>query len=344
MPKSPNQKLKLLYLAQILQDETDENHPLTVQELIARLASIGITAERKSIYDDIAALQRFGLDIVVARRQSNAYCIGERSFQLPELKLLVDAVQASKFITAKKSRELIKKISALASMHDASILQRQLYFSGGAKTMNETIYYSVDTIHTALSQNRKIEFRYYEWVVSPSSPRLFEKQWRRQGRAYRISPWALLWDSEYYYLVAYDTEAAMLKHYRVDKMEAVSLAPEKRDGQEVFDKVDLAEYARQTFGMFGGEETDVTLRFSNRLIGVVLDRFGKDIIVHPAGDRHFTVTVKAVISQLFLAWLLGFGDEVEALSPPLLIESLRSTLQKVAPLYVPKEEQAPVGK
>ena len=340
MPKSPNQKLKLLYLAQILQDETDENHPLTVQQLIARLAQMDISAERKSIYDDIDALQRFGLDILTTRRQSNAYYVGERRFQLPELKLLVDAVQASKFITAKKSRELIKKLGELASQHDASLLQRQLYFRDGAKTMNETIYYNVDALHTAILQNRKVEFRYFEWIISSASPRLFEKQWRHQGRAYRISPWGLLWDSEYYYLVAYDTDDAKTKHYRVDKMESVTPVAEKRDGQETFENLDWAEYTRQTFGMFGGEETEVTLRFSNHLIGVVVDRFGKDVTIRPAGDGYFSVTVKAVVSGPFLAWLLSFGAEAEALSPFSLREALRTTLHKTSRLYAGAENES----
>lgn len=338
MPKSPKQKLKLLYLAKILQEQTDEAHPMTVQELIAALQQLDIAAERKSVYDDLAALQQFGLDIVVTRRQANSYYIGERTFQLPELKLLVDAVQASKFITAKKSRELIEKLGSLASMQDAQLLQRQVYFSGRDKTMNETIYYSVDKIHSAISQNCKIEFKYYEWVVDSASPRLFEKSWRQGGKPYRVSPWALVWDSEYYYLVAYDSAAAILKHYRVDKMEAVTLLADARDGRALFEKEDLAAYTRRTFGMFGGEETDVKIRFANRLINVVVDRFGKDIRIQRVDAAHFNVTLRVVVSAPFIAWLLSFGNEAEVLAPAHLLGEINATLAALEKVYPKRAE------
>lgn len=333
MPKSPNQKLKLLYLVKILEEQSDEAHPLTVQQMIDALAIYDVGAERKSIYDDIEALQNFGYDIIQLRGRKNSYYLGERRFQLPELKLLVDAAQSAKFITAKKSDELIRKISALASRHDAQLLRREVHVQGRVKTMNESIYYNVDILQTAIAKNRKVSCRYYEWAIDPASRRLFERRWRHNGRPYHISPFAMLWDSENYYLAAYDSEAGIIKHYRVDKMANLEILDEGREGRRQFESLDMAQYTKSTFGMFGGTESAVTLRFANRLIGVVVDRFGKDIIIQKADEEHFTVTIQAVVSPQFIAWLLGFGAEIEVLRPQSVIDDVVRTMQAVAGVY-----------
>lgn len=333
MPKSPNQKLKLLYLAKILSEESDEAHPLTIADLAAALARRGIAAERKSLYDDLEALERFGLDIVVLRGRGNAYYLGERHFQLPEIKLLVDAVQSAKFISLGKSQALIIKICALASRHQGGVMQRQVYVQGRAKTFNEHSYYNVDAIQNALAENRQIQFRYYEWVVAPKSARLFTRRWRHGGRPYQVSPWSLLWDDEFYYLLAYDEAAGIIKHYRVDKMDDIALCGEARSGRAVFEGLDLAQYNTRTFGMFGGTETAVRLRFANRLVGVVVDRFGQNVIIHADGPHHFVTTVQAVVSPQFFSWLFGFGAEVEVLAPQALIHCLRQELAAVSALY-----------
>lgn len=212
MPKSPNQKLKLLYLMEILLQQTDERHPMTVPEMIAQLAQRGVSAERKSIYGDLEALRTFGLDIVQTKSKTTGYYVGTRAFETPELKLLVDSVQSSKFITHKKTLALIKKIEGLASIYDAQLLQRQVYVHGRVKSMNESVYYNVDEISDAISRDRQIRFHYFEYTISK------QRRYRKEGAFYVVSPLALMWDNENYYLLAWDAKAALRKHYRVDKM------------------------------------------------------------------------------------------------------------------------------
>lgn len=333
MAKKPNQKLKLLYLVRIFEQQTDEKHPMTVQQLIDALAAVDISAERKSIYDDIEALQQFGLDIVVLKGRSNAYYLGERHFQLPELKLLVDAAQSAKFITSKKSGELIKKISSLTSRYEATVLRRQVHVQGRVKTMNESIYYTVDTLQNAMAQNSQIICKYSEWAVDPHRPEGFVRRWRHDGRPYTLSPWVLIWDDENYYLVAFDSEAGMIKHFRVDKLAGIQLTGSARDGQAAFEKLDIAEYTTRTFGMFGGTHSHIQLRCANRLVGVMVDRFGKDVHIRRDGEGAFTFWLEAVVSPQLVAWLLGFGDEVRVLQPPELVRQLQSTVASVQALY-----------
>ena len=276
MSKSNNQKLKILYVMRMLIEETDEEHPLSVAEIIKRLDSNGISAERKSIYDDIETLNLFGLDILSRRSEPRGYYVASRDFELPELKLLVDAVQSSKFITEKKSRELIRKIEGLAGRFEARELQNQVVVSNRIKTMNESIYYNVDKIHSAISSNSQISFKYCEWTVEK---RLEPK---RGGALYTVSPWVLTWDNENYYLLAHDKESGGIRHYRVDKMLGITIIGEERGGREQFEKFDIAAFSKSTFGMFGGEETELEILFSNSLIGVVIDRFGKEAAIRTA--------------------------------------------------------------
>lgn len=327
MPKSSNQKLKLLYLLKILQEKTDENHPLTAKQLIEGLSMYGVKAERKSIYDDLEALRVYGLDIEALRSKTTGYYIANRSFELPELKLLVDSVQSSKFITMKKSMELIKKIENLCSVHDAQSLQRQVYVTNRIKTMNESIYYNVDKIHTGISENRKISFQYFEYAVTK------EKIFKRDGQRYKISPYAMTWDDENYYMLGYDTEAGLLKHYRVDKMMDIVITNEKKDGQEHFKNFDIALYSKKLFGMFSGEEENVRIQFVNHLIGVVIDRFGKDIIVTRVDAGHFAINVNVAVSQQFLAWICSFGNDAKILTPVNVVEIMKNHLKLVAEQY-----------
>ena len=265
MSKNPNQKLKLLYLYQILLQRTDENHKLTTDELRAALERCGITAERKSIYSDIEALQNFGLDVICQRGTGGGYYVASREFELPELKLLVDAIQCSRFITEKKSNELIGKIEHLTSDHEAHTLQRQVYVSERVKTLNEQIYYNIDALHAAISNDVQITFRYFNWVLNFSASPRIQKQYRRDGARYRISPWALTWDNENYYLIAFDHDAGEIRHYRVDKMDSLVQTDLPREGKQLFDdRFDAAAYSRKVFGMFSGEEKTVTGTESRR--------------------------------------------------------------------------------
>lgn len=326
MSKSSNQKLKLLYLVKFLMQSSDEEHPVSTAQIIEELARNNISAERKSIYDDIEALRLFGIDVIQIKGKNGGYYIGERDFELPELKLLVDSVQSSKFITQEKTYKLIKKIENLASVYDGQLLQRQVFVSNRVKSMNESIYYTVDVISDAITQNKKIRYQYYEYTVSK------ERRFRHGGEFYEVSPYALIWDDENYYMLAWDSSAEKMKHYRVDKMYKVSLTDSEREGTEAFEKVDMSAYTKAVFGMFGGNERTVKLRFANHLVGAVLDRFGRDIIIIKDGNEHFTVNVNVVVSQQFLAWVFGFGTDAEIISP----EAVRAEMKKQAAMIAEK--------
>lgn len=329
MAKGSNQKLKLIYLMKILLEKTDESHSITMEEILSSLAGYGVSAERKSIYGDIEALRLYGLDIVGEQRsRTYYYAVVGRQFELAELKLLVDAVQSSKFITAKKSHELIKKIEALASIHEASQLQRQVYVTKRIKTMNESIYYNVDSIHSAINANAQIRFQYFQWTVDK------EMQPKKDGAFYQVSPWALSWDDENYYLVAYDGAAARIKHYRVDKMLKIEQCAQRREGKELFERFDMGIYARKMFGMFGGEEKHVTLQFPNHLAGVVIDRFGKDISLRKLDEKHFTIHVEVALSRQFLAWVIGLGEEVRIIGPESVVSMMREEVGRLSAQYL----------
>ena len=310
MPKGSNQKFKLYRLAQIMQEKTDDEHYITMPEIMKELAKYDITADRKSIYNDLRDLSVLGID-VEGEPDGNRYHyhVVDRAFELPELKLLVDAIQSSKFITEKKSNALIKKLETLVSKYDAQKLQRQVFVSGRIKTMNESIYYTVDAIHNAISADKKIKFQYYQWNEKK------EIELRHSGAWYHISPWGLSWNNENYYLVGYDSEEEKIKHFRVDKMLHIKLSKESREGNEHFKKLDMADYAKKSFGMFGGKERTVKLLVKNNLAGVIIDRFGKDVMMIPADNEHFTVSVDIHVSKQFLGWVFSLGENIKILGP-----------------------------
>lgn len=328
MPKGANQKLKLIYLIKIMLEKTDEEHGLTRTEIESALEAYGVTAERKSIYSDFEALGELGIDVMKKQNgKTHTYHVVSRQFELAELKLLVDAIQASKFITEKKSKQLIKKLESLASSHEAKQLQRQVYVSGRIKTMNESIYYNVDEIHKAIATNKKIRFQYFQWNIKK------ETELRKDGKYYEISPWALSWYDENYYMIGYDSEEKKIKHYRVDKMLKSTCMEEIREGKELFDSFDIAAYTRKNFGMYGGEEQSVKLEFDNRLVGVVIDRFGKDIIIAPAGNDRFTIKVDVAVSDQFLGWIFALGDGAKILGPENVVERMKDLARKAIEKY-----------
>lgn len=332
MPKSENQKLKLLYLAKIFQEKTDEDHGITMAEIMAELAQEDIRATRKTLYADIELLRRFGMDIEGIQKNNNFYYhLLSREFELAELKLLVDAVQSSKFITLKKSNELIQKIERLASNYNAKELQRQVVVNERIKTMNESIYYNVDKLNTAINHNSAIDFKYYEWNVHK------KLVLRPNGDKTDISPWALLWDNENYYMVAYDEKAGQIKHYRVDKMGDIRITGIPRRGKALFGRFNTAKYARKVFGMFGGKEENVTIVFENHLIGVVMDRFGKEVMILPQDDSHFRIHVDVEVSNMFLSWIMGLGEGAQIVGPAHVLAQVRAEIMRLQAQYLSDE-------
>lgn len=328
MPRGRNQKFKLYRLAQIMLERTDDDHYITMPEIMSALGEYEITADRKSIYNDLRDLETLGIEVEgepVGNRYH--YHVVNRPFELPELKLLVDAIQSSKFITERKTNVLIKKLEQLVSKYEAVKLQRQVYVTGRIKTMNESIYYTVDAIHNAISENKKIQFQYYQWNVKK------EMELRHNGAWYHISPWGLSWDDENYYLVGYDSGAGQIKHYRVDKMLHIQMSEEKREGKEYFKKLDMADYAKKSFGMFGGIEQEVKLLVTNDLAGVIIDRFGKDVMMIPEDKDHFTVNVDVHVSSQFLGWIFSLGEDVRIVGPSEVVEQMKQEIERLERQY-----------
>ncbi|MEE1314545.1 MAG: WYL domain-containing protein [Faecalimonas sp.] len=328
MAKSENQKLKLLYLMKILLEKTDEQHGLSMKQILDELKAYDIAAERKSIYSDIECLRLYGLDIIGEQIDGGfVYYIASRDFELAELKLLVDAIQSAKFIPAKKSTELIKKIEAFASKYEASQLQRQVFVSGRIKTMNESIYYNVDAIHSAIAANKQIRFQYFQWNVKK------EMELRKGGAYYQVSPWALSWDDENYYLVAYDSAEEKIKHYRVDKMLNISQSDEAREGQKCFARFDTAIYAKKMFSMYAGEEETVKLICKNELAGAIIDRFGKDVLMRKIDEEQFAANVRVAVSQQFIHWVMALGAGAKIVGPEHVVDMVKEEVRRLEEQY-----------
>ena len=326
--KGDNQKLKMLYLVRIFTEETDEQHKLTMQQIIEKLGAKGVNADRKTLYKDLAELKEFGLDIISEQEGRNHYYYqGSRLFELPELKLLVDAVQSAKFITDRKSGELIKKLGSLASRYEASQLSRQVTISGRVKTMNESIYYNVDKLHEAINKGIQITFKYTDWNL--------DKQMvpRYEGMTYRTSPWGLVWDDEYYYLIGYNSTFGDIVHYRVDKMLRITVTDKPREGHEAFEKFNLPRYTKSLFGMFGGEETRVTIEAPNNKVGIFIDRFGKDIVIIPVGDDKFQTVVTVTLSTQFFGWIMAIGEGVRIVGPDEAVRRMKAEVKRLVDQY-----------
>ena len=327
MARMTGQKMKLLYLKDIFEKKTDEQHSMTLEEIIEELDKMGVHAERKSLYGDIELLREYGMDIIGRRSKQYEYYLGRRSFELPELKLLADAVAASKFITKTKSRALIRKIENLAGEYDASLLHRQVYAEHRTKAENETIYYNIDAIYNAIDARVKIHFKYFDWN------RCKRREYRHGGKIYSISPWAMAWDSENYYMVGYDSEEGIIKHFRVDKMDRIAVTAEEREGKGAFEDFDMGQYSKKLFGMFGGAEESVTLRCENSMANVIIDRFGKDIPFFDYDEAHFCVCVNIVVSPVFLSWVIGFGERIHIVSPKGAVSMCRQMAREVLDSY-----------
>lgn len=320
MPKGLNSKFKFTYLMQIMLSKTDDEVGLTMPQIMAELEKYDVTAERKSIYADFQDMtDRFGIEIIKEQiGRETYYHVGSREFELAEVKLLIDAIQSSKFITQKKSRELINKIKGFVSENQAKQLQRQVYINDRVKAMNESVYYNVDDIHNAINENKKIRFKYYQWDVNK---KLVE---RHNGELIVVSPWSLTWNDENYYLVAFDDKDKKIKHYRVDKMMHISVAAETREGEEEFKSIDMADYSKSTFGMYGGRKSNVKIRFANRMCGVFIDRFGKDVTIRKISDDESEINVNVNISPQFFGWVFGLGSDVRVVGPEVVVKEMKA--------------------
>lgn len=336
MSKSVNQKLKLLYLIKILEEKTDDEYGITLAEIIAQLNQYGISAERKSLYSDFELLNSAGYEIISGRtsRGHEYKLIGGRKYQLAEVKLMVDAIQSTRFITHKKTAQLIKKLEKEVSVNQAKELQRSVYIEKRSKSDNETIYYSIDKIHRAIQDKKQISFNYYEWVVTKSAPYKAEIRPKKDGRRYILSPWCMLWDDEKYYLIAYDSDAERIKHYRVDKIKDVQIIDEDCHGEKAFEGFDLSTYVKRTFGMFGADTVqEVQFSIPDHLIGPVIDKFGKDYTLKRIGKNKYLITVKVYVSQQFFGWFFGLGDEVTLVSPDSVVQEFKDTVKRIGKNY-----------
>ena len=325
MPKSDNQKLKILYILDYLQKNSHEDHLVRASELISMLdRQYGISCDRKTVYSDIAALQDYGVDIVSVPGKNGGYYIASRIFELPELKLLIDAVQSSRYLTEKKSRELIEKLCAQCNEQDAGLMKRTVLVSGRVKSMNETIYYNVDAIQDAIAQNRQIHFRYFDWDIN--------RKRKYREKEYFASPYGLCQDNENCYLLAL-SERHGITSYRVDRMSDIRVGEEKRLPCPELTGKNLNEHANRLFQMFAGDQTNVKMRFHKELLNVVIDRFGRDIMLIPDGDDHFNFTVNVAVSPMFLSWVIGFGSKAKILYPESVVQQCKALCQEAMSQY-----------
>ena len=332
MGRGNNQKMKMFYLVKILREETDDQHYLTMQEILGKLSAYGVDANRKTVYDDIEELNNYGIEVLKERiGPLTYYHCGAREFEVAELKFLVDAIQSSKFITARKTKELIRKLETLTSRHEAKHLARQVFVAGRIKNMDESIYYAIDTIHTALNEGKMLQFKYFHWDISA------KKEYRHDGKAYRISPWGLCWDDENYYMIGFDDEAGKIKYYRVDKMTDIRILDEKRKGLEAFKQQDKSLYTKKRFRMFDGTEQTVTLKCKNSLSNVIVDQFGKDVHMRPVDAEHFTVNVDVAVSNQFYGWVIALGGDAKIEKPKAVKEEMEKLLMSYLNLKEKKE-------
>ena len=308
-----------------MKEKTEDEHSLTTPQIMKELENYDVKKKKKSIYTDFQDMtEKFGVEIIKEQiGRETYYHVGAREFELAEVKLLIDAIQSSKFITQTKSRELITKIKSFVSEHQAKQLQRQVYINDRVKTMNESVYYNVDDIHTAINQNKKIRFKYYKWDINKKLVP------RHNGDWFVVSPWALTWDDENYYMVAFDNLDHKIKHYRVDKMMRISIEEEQRNGKEAFKNFDMAEYSKATFGMYQGQKTKVKIRLANYMCGVFIDRFGKDITFRPVDNEHSELHVDVNVSPQFFGWIFSLGKDVKVVGPEEVVEKLRAKTEEL---------------
>ena len=325
--KREGQKMRLLALKAILERETDDHHGISMERILELLREeYGIEAERKSIYDDMRVLRESDfLDVTPPQGKDREYSVASRTFELPEIKMMIDSIQSSKFLSERKSRELIRKIETLCSKHEANTLQREVVLANRVKSTNTKIYFNIDAIHAAIANNSQITFQYFDYDLFK------ERKYFKKGEKYSASPWKLIYADENYYLLAF--EGGKFKHFRVDKMENVVEAHGVREASYDAARLDMANYNKYTFNMYGGEVEPVTMVFQNRMMGTVLDRFGHDILVMKEDERHFRITVPVAISMQFFGWVFGLGKMVRIVEPEDVKAKMKKALQDILERY-----------
>lgn len=320
MAKSEHQKLKMLYLCRLFAEQTDENHGVTTEQIIDYLESKDVAAERKAIYRDITLLTEFGMDIQKSKKgQQTYYYLESRDFELSELKLLVDAVSSSRFLTVKQTNELISKLERLTSTYNKQALQRQVFVQNRVKSVSGgNSITNIDHIYEAIVLGRKISFRYGYRDMK------HRMVYKKNGGRYCISPWFMTWAEERYYLIAYDSEAEKIKHFRVDRMREVACTEEARDGGELFGDFDVAEYCQRHFNMYSGPQISMKLLIPATLTDTMFDRFGEGVNMRqdPTDKDKVILNAKVAESDQLAGWILGFGGDIEVLEPASLKERL----------------------
>lgn len=320
-------KIRLLKIWEMLQAETDEDHPMGTEEIIARLAECGIEAHRTTIYDDIKLLNECGYEILSRRGRSNKYYVEDRSFSSAELHILLDAVQAASFITDKKTEELVDKIAQLAGSQKGLVLKRNIVQFNTAKSSNESIYYSVNEIVTAINNRQKIIFLYFDYDTN------HKKVYRRDGHHYVVSPYATVFSDGHYYLVTYDSRYKKMVNYRIDRMEKVQMVEDHAEMPPDELAFDIGVHKKQLFGMFSGEATEVSIEMHKSLIDAVFDLFGEKTRILSNGADTIRFTAEVQVSALFFGWCCSFGDRLKLLGPSSVIEQLKEYTDTIKSQY-----------
>ncbi|MEE0946757.1 MAG: WYL domain-containing protein [Acutalibacteraceae bacterium] len=331
MPKAKGQQLKEIAILDIIKNYSDEENPVNAVEIIEKLSSMGIEVERKAVYRGIDALIDYGCDIIFTRTPKAGYYLVDKLFELPEIYLLTDAVQAASFITVKKTRELVKKLDGMLSEGERRKREKGLYIDNGRKCENEEIYYNIDTLSRAISENKKVSLVYSVRKISS------DRKIVMQSKEYKVSPYALIWQNEHYYLVANNEKYDNLMHIRLDRARKISITKENaRHFSEVSsytDKFDIADYASKSFQMYTGELCNIEFECKEEILEQVVDRFSDKIFIRNFENGWFTFSTDVNLSEGLVNWILQFSDSIIVKAPDKLVEMLKKRVEAVLTLY-----------